>query len=502
MLEPDRAVEIFASDGTYSTSTNRSYGSAYRIGGRLVLTAAHLFAEDRSCCEVRSKHHPNPSEKVAAQVVWKSFESDVALLELPETFKDCTAVTFGELPVSSTVPISFQIYGWPEFARATISGHNIPGGFQVEGQIYLDDTVHDSLLRLRVGDGSRPSIGTGGSPWAGCSGAAVICSGFVVAVQSEHTRTEHQFLAAAPLSKVHTDPTWELLLKQHGINPQLQTVRLSGTASQASSYLQPERIPSIEQEMAVALQRLNYDHQQDIFDDFLDSDRLAEAFTVVVSYDIEADLQKCLVSRLSRSLMGGNPPEFCPLGVDRSWRKNPTSELLQRLAPSLGLNATASMIEVHQSIAQLCQTQSVVIALYGVPNMGSKLSTLLDEFWNPLVAMLHESLEVSHRGRLLLFLAGDKPEEDWVRQSSLVCLEPPLAQIMTAEVHRWGRLPEVQQFKNRCQKEARLLDLDKLRSSSISRSQIGQERGSVRLNTLKISHDNLPLSIIYNTGLD
>ena len=37
---------------------------------------------------------------------------------------------------------------------------------------------------------------------------------------------------------------------------------------------------------------------------------------------------------------------------------------------------------------------------------------------------------------------------------------------------------------------------------SISRSQIGQERGSVRLNTLKISHDNLPLSIIYNTGLD
>ena len=37
---------------------------------------------------------------------------------------------------------------------------------------------------------------------------------------------------------------------------------------------------------------------------------------------------------------------------------------------------------------------------------------------------------------------------------------------------------------------------------SLSRSQIGQERGSVRLNTLKISHDNLPLSIIYNTGLD
>ena len=70
--------------------------------------------------------------------------------------------------------------------------------------------------------------------------------------------------------------------------------------------------------------------------------------------------------------MGGNPPEFCPLGVDRSWRKNPTSELAAKISSIFGVECKQlALIEVHQGIAQLCQTQSVVIALYGVPSHRS-----------------------------------------------------------------------------------------------------------------------------------
>ncbi len=451
MFEPALTVEIFASDGSYSTSENRRYGSAYRIGGRLVLTAAHLFANGRNCCEVRSEQAQDPSARVAAQIVWISSDADVALLELPaKEFEECEPVLLGTVPASRAATIyRFDLGGWPEFAR----NGTRPGRMHIWGKISSADTipVNGGLLKLRIDDESRPSVNSGAqSPWEGCSGAAVVCNGYVVAVQSQHPRVEHlTFLVAEPLSKVCADPTWQKLLKQHGIDPAPQPI-----SQPILPFWQSERIRSVEQEMAEVLQQLNYSDQQTIFDDFLDSAEWAKAFAVAVTYDVEADLQKCLVSRLSRSLMGGEKPEFRTLGVDRSWRQNPTSELLQRLAPSLGLSATASLDEVHGRIAQLCQTQSVVIALYGVPAMGRrKLSTLLDEFWNPLIDLLHGASGTSHRGRLLLFLAGDKPEENWTQQNSLVQLEPPLAQITTAEVRKWWRIREVKQFKNRCEKE-------------------------------------------------
>ena len=59
-FEPCRAVEIIAP----------KYGSGYRIGGRLVLTAAHLLNNVGSDCEVRDK--PPGFARETAQVVWKA----------------------------------------------------------------------------------------------------------------------------------------------------------------------------------------------------------------------------------------------------------------------------------------------------------------------------------------------------------------------------------------------------------------------------------------------
>ncbi len=68
-FEPERAVEI----------VGPTYGSGYRIGGRLVLTAAHLFPTGvGSVCQVRSK----PTfGTVAATVAWTAPGADIALVE-------------------------------------------------------------------------------------------------------------------------------------------------------------------------------------------------------------------------------------------------------------------------------------------------------------------------------------------------------------------------------------------------------------------------------------
>ena len=66
--DPRRPVEI----------VRPKSGSAYRIGGRLVLTARHLFPDGvGSYCEVCDKHGFGTTE---AKVVWMAPDADVALI--------------------------------------------------------------------------------------------------------------------------------------------------------------------------------------------------------------------------------------------------------------------------------------------------------------------------------------------------------------------------------------------------------------------------------------
>jgi hypothetical protein len=62
--------------------------------------------------------------------------------------------------------------------------------------------------------------------------------------------------------------------------------------------------------VARALQTIDFRVQQDIFNDFLESDRLSDVFFLEVANDDLGELQKCLVSRLGGLLTGGNSPTF------------------------------------------------------------------------------------------------------------------------------------------------------------------------------------------------
>jgi hypothetical protein len=218
-----------------------SYGSGYRIGGRLVLTAAHLLDAVGSDCKVRDKQSFGEEN---AQVVWTAQEGlDIALIELPESVKAVESVTFGNLPESETGErIKFQMYGYPRKDWVEQKEGPAASGHQSEGTIYLSDTAPDDLLVLRIDEPVAPESLIASaiaeikedsrepkSEWQGMSGAAVVCDGLVVAVQTRHSRPmQPNRVDATPLRTVFDDEQWRQLLEKHGINSEPEIAHLSG----------------------------------------------------------------------------------------------------------------------------------------------------------------------------------------------------------------------------------------------------------------------------------
>ncbi len=223
-FEPGRSIEIMSP----------SYGSGYRLGGRLVLTAAHLVAEVGAACRVRSKQPLQSFSEVQAKVAWKAQGWDIALIELPEDIDPCEAVVLGRLPQSSAgETIGFQMYGYPRWARTQREGDKTAaGGRQIEGVIYLADTSPDGLLVLEAQRLPPEGASSSNSDWSGASGGAVVCGGCVVAVQSQHQNPQRPAsLEAASLVRVEDDEQWRKVLQQYGIRPELQLVQLDDRLS-------------------------------------------------------------------------------------------------------------------------------------------------------------------------------------------------------------------------------------------------------------------------------
>ena len=216
------------------------YGSAYRIGGRLVLTSSHLLAEIGSSCSIKSTQ--NNWETDDAIVIWKASSADIALIELPESIESCEAIVFGLLPQDkSGGKIKFQMYGCPGWGWVKRDQGYAASGMQVDGTIYLADELSpDGGLRLRIDeklsseylakrfiqelneDQDQRDIA---SEWRGMSGAAVVCDGLVVAVQKQHqSPMQPNHIEADSLQTVFKDKQWRRLLGEHGINWKPETV--------------------------------------------------------------------------------------------------------------------------------------------------------------------------------------------------------------------------------------------------------------------------------------
>ncbi|MCZ8191643.1 MAG: NB-ARC domain-containing protein, partial [Microcystis sp. LE19-338.1B] len=235
-FQPERALEIVAPQ----------YGSAYRIGGRLLLTCRHLF-DNSNDCKVRLRSASNYSDKqdIDAQVIWKAPDNiDIALVELPETIETCDPVGFGLLPdASSTQKVKFDCLGFPLFLRYSEDGIKYATGLHIEGTIDVANRVPHNRLLLNIKDSKeiQPTdeqlerLAEDQSPWQGTSGSAIVCYGLVIGVQSKHPIIDRPAsLEAESLAMVYDNPEWCEILENHDIDPEPKPVISASLKS--SSY--------------------------------------------------------------------------------------------------------------------------------------------------------------------------------------------------------------------------------------------------------------------------
>jgi hypothetical protein len=225
-FQPDRALEIVAP----------KYGTAYRIGGRLLLTCRHLF-DNSNDCKVRFRSPSNYSDKqdIDAKVIWKAPDNiDIALVELPETIETCDPVGFGVLPdASSTQKVKFDCLGFPLFLRYSEDDKNYATGLHIEGTINLANRVPHNRLLLNIKDSQdiQPTdeqlerLAEDQSLWQGTSGSAIVCHGLVIGVQSkQQIRARPASLEAESLARVYDNPEWREILESHDIDPEPKPV--------------------------------------------------------------------------------------------------------------------------------------------------------------------------------------------------------------------------------------------------------------------------------------
>ncbi|MCA2654454.1 NB-ARC domain-containing protein [Microcystis sp. M061S2] len=235
-FQPLRALEIVAP----------KYGTAYRIGGRLLLTCRHLF-DNSNNCKVRFRSASNYSDKqdIDAKVIWKAPDNiDIALVELPETIETCNPVGFGVLPdANTTKKVKFDCLGFPQFLRYAEDEIKYATGLHIEGTIDVANRVphHRLLLNIKDSQDIQPTdeqlerLAEDQSPWQGTSGSAIVCYGLVIGVQSKQPiRDRPASLEAESLARVYDNPEWCEILETHDIDPEPKPVISASLKS--SSY--------------------------------------------------------------------------------------------------------------------------------------------------------------------------------------------------------------------------------------------------------------------------
>jgi inactive STAND/Trypsin-like peptidase domain len=411
---PPYAVEILGSE----------YGSGYRIGGRLVLTAAHLF-ESLGSCQVRSKKKGNSDkgffELVEAQVVWIADGVDVALVELPESIEPCDPVQFGLLSDGSEgESIDFQFYGYPKSASTEIDhDSSVSGGQQVNGEICPADSLYKGLVRLRP---KSPTVFST-SDWKGASGAAIVCDGCVVAVQSQQQNPQiPDSLAAEPLSKVYTCSDWHDRLEKHGITQKPKSIKLPKSKAKRSTSSKTDTAkPSrrlTKDNAADLFWHLDYKKQERDFEDRLDELKSCDAFSVVAPCEMT---QRWLLNRLMKKIPNLETPMMIrPINLSKHPMQHNFDEFWMDLAQQIG--AKPQKDEVLRS---LCHSQvecPVILTIYGFRECGPTQKKIIREFWEPLTGMMNRGSKRSSRSRIVLFLVDQcRPNYD---SASIVALDP------------------------------------------------------------------------------
>ena len=206
----ERVVEIEAALGTELADRYR-YGSGFRLGGRLVLTAAHVVAGAAAAgITVRGPDKvPHPARVVDA-LVGDPDTVDLALLELCEEAAELSSPPVAAVDRDAPVPVPVEgcwAVGYPLFQEVRSAAGVVRETAQVWGMILPAENLVSGLLSLQVTSAPRalpPRRETlGESQWSGMSGAAVLAGEQLIGVVSEHApRRGESTITVTPLANL------------------------------------------------------------------------------------------------------------------------------------------------------------------------------------------------------------------------------------------------------------------------------------------------------------
>ena len=230
-----REVEVY-SDWTDHSPDERRFrsGSGYLLGGRLVVSAAHVVcpgghASLRVAVQVRVGTGPR---LLAATVVWRhpDLEVDVALLEVIDSAWPTPVwrhpVRWGRL-VTTRARQRCEATGFPK-VTATPSYRD---SHTADGLVNPKTLVKASRYAMEVIN--PPAVpDPDGSRWAGMSGAGVLCNGLLTGIVVEDPAGfDSRRLVSIPVTACTSDPQFAELVAQHvGAVPIVESVELAGLA--------------------------------------------------------------------------------------------------------------------------------------------------------------------------------------------------------------------------------------------------------------------------------
>ncbi|MFE7097880.1 tetratricopeptide repeat protein, partial [Streptomyces erythrochromogenes] len=221
-------------------------GSGYAVGGRLVLTSAHVSGPAGTRVEV---FHPGGSGVAGGTVVWcgtSGGRDDSALVladDDPHWQAPMVPVQWGRL-VTDRPGTGCETWGVPDVAQregraveaAQLHGELNPGSGFVGNQYVVDLRQHPPQWSP---DGT--------SPWGGMSGAAVFADRLLVGVMaSDRAYSSGGQLNVVPAYVLHHDPAFRTALAEYGAGADhsLEAVEFQNLTERTKGHGRGTRLPA------------------------------------------------------------------------------------------------------------------------------------------------------------------------------------------------------------------------------------------------------------------
>lgn len=212
-MDRERLVEVLGED-------NR--GTGYLIGPRLVLTSAHVVGEVGTTARILQ---PGRRPRYRSTVVWRGDpggDTDAALVRVePAVWQgpEGTAEPWGRLATMRPGQEA-ETWGVPWVVQDGGSAdrtERFTEAMQLRGTINPGSGYVGGRHLLALTDHAVAQWSGTGVPWAGLSGAAVVCNGLLIGVvKADLVRFGHTVLEVVPAHVLHADETFLKALEAHG----------------------------------------------------------------------------------------------------------------------------------------------------------------------------------------------------------------------------------------------------------------------------------------------